>query len=66
MGDVSYSCSDFGYAKILRNYFETSHARGPQDAAGRSGILAVGRRGVPAAGTAAQRGSADEDGKSSP
>ncbi|CAC5384777.1 unnamed protein product [Mytilus coruscus] len=34
MGDVSYSCSDFGYAKILRNYFETSHARGPQDAAG--------------------------------
>ncbi|CAC5378511.1 unnamed protein product [Mytilus coruscus] len=34
MGDVSYSCSDFGYAKILPNYFETSHARGPQDAAG--------------------------------
>ncbi|CAG2205789.1 unnamed protein product [Mytilus edulis] len=34
MGDVSYSCSDFGYAKILRNYVETSHERGPQDAAG--------------------------------
>jgi hypothetical protein len=34
MGDVSYSCSDFGYFKVIRNFFETSHARGPQDAAG--------------------------------
>ena len=34
MGDVSYSCSDFGYSKVIRIFFETSPARGPQDAAG--------------------------------
>lgn len=33
MGDVSLS-SDLGYGKIIRNYFETSHAKGQQDAAG--------------------------------
>ena len=33
MGDVSFSNSDFGY-KTIRNYFETSHAKGPQDGAG--------------------------------
>ena len=33
MGDVSFSNSDFGY-RTIRNYFETSHAKGPQDGAG--------------------------------
>ena len=33
MGDVSYSVAYFGYPTI-RNYFETSHAKGPQDGAG--------------------------------
>ena len=33
MGDVSFSASDFGY-KTIQNYFETSHAKGPQDGAG--------------------------------
>lgn len=33
MGDVSYSMADFGYP-TMRNYFETSHAKGPQDGAG--------------------------------
>lgn len=33
MGDVSCSKSDFGFV-TLRNYFETSHAKGPQDGAG--------------------------------
>ena len=33
MGDLSYSNADFGYP-IIRNYFETSHAKGPQDGAG--------------------------------
>lgn len=28
MGDVSYGCGDFGYKRIIRNYFETSHAKG--------------------------------------
>jgi hypothetical protein len=32
MGDVSYS-SNSGY-KLIRNYYETAHAKGPQDAAG--------------------------------
>ncbi|CAG2203313.1 unnamed protein product [Mytilus edulis] len=32
--DISYVCSDLGYDKIVRNFFETSHARRPQDAAG--------------------------------
>ena len=33
MGDVSFSVPDFGFLTI-RNYFETSHAKGPQDGAG--------------------------------
>ena len=33
-GEVSESVSEFGYTKIIRNFFETSHAKGPQDAAG--------------------------------
>ena len=33
MGDVSFSNSDFGY-RTIRNYFETSHAKAPQDGAG--------------------------------
>ncbi|MES9884023.1 MAG: hypothetical protein ABW185_24515 [Sedimenticola sp.] len=32
MGDVSNI--DLGYPSLIRNYFETSHAKGPQDAAG--------------------------------
>jgi hypothetical protein len=34
MGSASFACSDFGYQQFVRNYFETSHAKGPQDAAG--------------------------------
>lgn len=33
MGDVSFSVTDFGFFTI-RNYYETSHAKGPQDGAG--------------------------------
>ena len=33
MGDVAQSSPDFGYMTI-RNFFETSHAKGPQDGAG--------------------------------
>ena len=33
LGDLSCSVADFGY-KIQRNFFETSHAKGEQDAAG--------------------------------
>ena len=33
MGDVSFSLLDFGFPTV-RNYFETSHAKGPQDGAG--------------------------------
>lgn len=33
MGDVTFSLLDFGFPTI-RNYFETSHAKGPQDGAG--------------------------------
>ena len=33
MGDVSYTVADFSYPTI-RNYFETSHAKGPQDGGG--------------------------------
>lgn len=33
LGDVSMSFKDFGYI-IYRNYFETSHAKGPQDGVG--------------------------------
>ncbi|CAG2255254.1 unnamed protein product [Mytilus edulis] len=35
MGDVSFVAeSELGYSKLIRNFFETSHAKGPQDAAG--------------------------------
>ena len=33
LGDLSFCVADFGY-KIQRNFFETSHAKGEQDAAG--------------------------------
>ena len=33
MGDVSFSLLDFGFPTV-RNYFETSHAKGPQDGPG--------------------------------
>lgn len=33
MGDVSHSAADFGFTTI-RNFFETSHVKGPQDGAG--------------------------------
>lgn len=33
MGNVSFSVTDFGFFTI-RNYYETSHAKGPQDGAG--------------------------------
>jgi len=33
MGDTSHSVADFGFPTI-RNYFETSHAKGPQDGPG--------------------------------
>ena len=33
MGDVSFSLLDIGFPTV-RNYFETSHAKGPQDGAG--------------------------------
>lgn len=33
LGDLSYAKEDFGYI-IYRNFFETSHAKGVQDAAG--------------------------------
>jgi hypothetical protein len=28
MGDLSFGCDDFGYTTIIRNFFETSHAKG--------------------------------------
>lgn len=34
LGDLSRTVSELGYERIQRNYFETSHAKGPQDAAG--------------------------------
>ncbi|CAG2192156.1 unnamed protein product [Mytilus edulis] len=34
LGDFSYSKEDFGFDQYFRNFFETSHAKGPQDAAG--------------------------------
>ena len=33
MGDVAHSSADYGYV-MIRNYFETSHVKGPQDGAG--------------------------------
>lgn len=50
LGDMSHSCRELGYKQIIRNFFETSHGRGPQDAAGglikRQTDLAVYRGGV--------------------
>jgi hypothetical protein len=34
MGDISAVCSTLNYLKLSRNFYETSHAKGPQDAAG--------------------------------
>lgn len=34
LGDISYATADFGYRRLKRNFFETAHGRGPQDAAG--------------------------------
>jgi hypothetical protein len=34
LGDLSNSFREFGYRKIVRNFFETAHAKGPQEAAG--------------------------------
>ena len=34
MGDISTVCSTLNYFKLSRNFYETSHARGPQDATG--------------------------------
>ena len=36
LGDVSHSSLDLGYnlLHVIRKYFETSHARGPQDTTG--------------------------------
>ncbi|CAG2202023.1 unnamed protein product [Mytilus edulis] len=34
LGDFSYSKEDFGFDQYFRNFFETSHAKGLQDAAG--------------------------------
>lgn len=34
LGNLAESVNEFGYSKIIRNYFESSHGKGPQDAAG--------------------------------
>lgn len=34
MGTVAHACEDLGYNTLIPNYFETSHGKGPQDAAG--------------------------------
>jgi hypothetical protein len=33
-GDIAFSVGSFNYKTLIRNFFETSHAKGPQDAAG--------------------------------
>ena len=33
-GDLHRCCDEFGYETIVRNFYETSHSKGPQDAAG--------------------------------
>ena len=33
-GNLKQSLSDLGYSRLVRNFFETSHAKGSQDAAG--------------------------------
>ena len=34
LGDLSFATTEYGYKVFHRNFFETSHAKGPQDAAG--------------------------------
>ena len=34
LGDLSFANTEYGYKVFHRNFFETSHAKGPQDAAG--------------------------------
>ena len=34
LGDLSFETTEYGYKVFHRNFFETSHAKGPQDAAG--------------------------------
>ena len=34
MGDISTACSTLNYLELSRNFYETSHAKEPQDAAG--------------------------------
>ena len=34
LGDLSVCARELGYETVVRNYFETAHAKGPQDAAG--------------------------------
>jgi hypothetical protein len=33
-GNFAESVEEFGYSKIIRNFFESCHGKGPQDAAG--------------------------------
>ena len=33
-GNLAESVEEFGYSKIIRNFFESCHGKGPQDAAG--------------------------------
>jgi hypothetical protein len=34
VGNIAESFQDLGYSKLVRNFFESSHGNGPQDAAG--------------------------------
>jgi hypothetical protein len=34
LGDLSFATTEYEYKVFHRNFFETSHAKGPQDAAG--------------------------------
>jgi hypothetical protein len=34
LGDLSFATTEYGYKVVHRNFFETSHAKGSQDAAG--------------------------------
>jgi hypothetical protein len=34
LGDLSFATTEYGYKVFHRNFFEISHAKGPQDAAG--------------------------------
>jgi hypothetical protein len=41
VGNIAESFQDLGYSKLVRNFFESSHGKGPQDAAG--GLLKTRR-----------------------